>query len=122
MEKTFEYLETSIFTEQLQLKDIGNTIIEGKTDLGQFYYLTIQTDLGSSRICEFGPSTDCLQYDVKSFNFRFYKTSYADSKCASAINKFLNNPAYKIVEAREVEFEDLEKYCMIDLIQFIKWS
>lgn len=120
MEKTFEYLETKVFVEQLNLKDIGNCIIEGKTEFSTFYYLTIQTELGFTRVCEFGPCTDCLQYDVKCFNFKHYKMDYSDNKCASAIGKFLNNPSYTIVEAKEINFEDLTKNCDINILGFVK--
>lgn len=120
MEQTFEYLPTSVYIEKIEIKDIGNTIIEGKNEDGIFYYLTIQTEFGMTRVCEFGPCVDGLQYELKGFNFKYYKTSYTESKCVTAINKFLKNYIYGIVEAKEVTFEDLEKYCNIEILKYIK--
>lgn len=117
MEKTFEYLPTQVFIEHIDIKDVGNTIIEGKDENGVYYYLSIQTELGMTRICEFGPCTDCLQYEVKNFNFKFNRMDYSDSKCATAIYKFLQNFSYKIIEAKEVDLEHLEKYCNIHILK-----
>ncbi|WP_300924594.1 hypothetical protein [uncultured Clostridium sp.] len=46
MEKSFEYLPTEVFTENIKIKDIGNTIIEGKDNKDICTYLTIQTEDG----------------------------------------------------------------------------
>ena len=119
MEKTFEYLETKVFIEKLNLKDIGNTIIEGIDHRGIKYYLTIQTDLGFTRICEFGPISDFL-LDQKSFSFRFYKIEYKEVTLASVIEKFLQNTKYGIEKANEISFDELYKYNEINLINFIK--
>jgi len=119
MEKTFEYLETKVFIEKLNLKDIGNTIIEGIDHKGIKYYLTIQTDLGFTRICEFGPISDFL-LDQKSFSFRFYKIEYKEVTLASVIEKFLQNTKYEIEKASEISFDELYKYNEINLIDFIK--
>lgn len=119
MEKTFEYLETKVFIEKLNLKDIGNTIIEGIDHRGIKYYLTIQTDLGFTRICEFGPISDFL-LDQKSFSFRFYKIEYKEVTLASVIEKFLQNTKYEIEKASEISFDELYKYNEINLIDFIK--
>ena len=120
MEKTFEYLPTQVFVEQINIKNVGNCIIEGRTENDTFFYLAIFTELGVSRVCEFGPCVDCLQYEVKGFNFRYYKTDYSDSKCVSAISKFLQSNSYNIKEAKEITFEELQKYCIIDIMRFIK--
>lgn len=119
MEKTFEYLETKVFIEKLNLKDIGNTIIEGIDHRGIKYYLTIQTDLGFTRVCEFGPISDFL-LDQKSFSFRFYKIEYKEVTLASVIEKFLQNTKYAIEKASEISFDELYKYNEINLIDFIK--
>lgn len=120
MEQTFEYLPTSVYIEKIDIKDIGNTIIEAKNDNQIYYYITIQTELGVTRVCEFGPCLDFAQYDVKSFKFNFNKFEYSENKIIKYINSFLKNPAYNIVEANEITLDELYKNNNLEILKFIK--
>lgn len=120
MEQTFEYLPASVYIEKIDIKDIGNTIIEAKNDNQIYYYITVQTELGVTRICEFGPCLDFAQYEVKSFKFNFNKFQYSESKIIKAINTFLKNPTYEIVEAKEITLEELYKNNRLDILKFVK--
>ena len=120
MEQTFEYLPTSVYIEKIDIKDIGNTIIEAKNDNQIYYYITISTELGITRICEFGPCIDIGQYDIKGFKFNFNKFQYSESKIIKAINTFLKNPTYEIVEAKEITLEELYKNNRLDILKFVK--
>ena len=120
MEQTFEYLPASVYIEKIDIKDIGNTIIEAKNDNQIYYYITIQTELGVTRICEFGPCLDFAQYDVKSFKFNFNKFEYSENKIIKYINAFLKNPAYNIVEANEITLDELYKNNNLEILKFIK--
>ena len=120
MEQTFEYLPASVYIEKIDIKDIGNTIIEAKNDNQIYYYITVQTELGVTRICEFGPCLDFAQYEVKSFKFNFNKFQYSESKIIKAINSFLKNPIYNIVEANEITLDELYKNNNLEILKFIK--
>lgn len=120
MEQTFEYLPTSVYIEKINIKDIGNCIIEAKKETPVYYYLTIQTELGITRICEFGPCIEGCQYEIKSFKFNFNKFEYSESKIIKAINTFLKNPTYEIVEAKEITLEELYKNNRLDILKFVK--
>lgn len=120
MEQTFEYLPTSVYIEKIDIKDIGNTIIEAKNDNQIYYYITISTDFGVTRVCEFGPCLDFAQYEVKNFKFNFNKFQYSESKIIKAINTFLKNPIYNIVEANEITLDELYKNNNLEILKFIK--
>ena len=120
MEQTFEYLPTSVYIEKIDIKDIGNTIIEAKNVDQIYYYLTVNTEFGVTRICEFGPCIDFSQYDIKSFKFNFTKYQYSESKIIKAINNFLINPVYNIEEAKEISLEELYKNNKLDILKFVK--
>ena len=120
MEQPFEYLPAPVYIEKIDIKDIGNTIIEAKNDNQIYYYITIQTELGVTRICEFGPCLDFAQYDVKSFKFNFNKFEYSESRIIKYINSFLKNPTYEIVEANEITLDELYKNNNLEILKFIK--
>ena len=52
MEKTFEYVPATVFVERLEIKDIGNTIIEARDSNYCYYYIAVSTEYGITRICE----------------------------------------------------------------------
>ena len=122
MEKSFEYLAVISKLGNIDVKDIGNCIIKANTDSAIYYYLWIRTsDLGITRVCEFGPCIDAGQYLIKTFGFKYNKFNFTEAKCTTAIQKFLNNINYNITQATEITKEQLLDECdNIDIFKFME--
>lgn len=107
MGKNFEYFFTRMAIGQLEVDDVGNCVIEAGDDIGQFYYLKIDTKLGWSRIMEYGPATPDFQELPKSVICHFDREEFNEMKLQNRIKQFLNAPKRNITQARVIEDEEL---------------
>ena len=117
--RNFEYFFTRIATGELEIEDIGNCVIEANDDLGQSYYLKIDTNLGWSRIFEYGPCTPDFQELPKSVICTFDREEFNEIKLSNRIKQFLNAPKRNITQAKEItnnELYDSKK----DIIEYMK--
>lgn len=55
MKLNFKYFYSRSATGDLEVEDIGNCSIEANDNLGNFYYLLIETNMGFTKIFEYGP-------------------------------------------------------------------
>ena len=115
----FNYYYDTIAMASIDVEDIGNCAIEAHTDLGEFYYLLIRTNLGTSTIVTYGPIVPDIDLLPKVVNCRFERIEFKDTKLVAIINKFLTNPYYKITSAIELEYEEAVKNCR-DIIDYVK--
>lgn len=115
----FNYYYDTIAMASIDVEDIGNCAIEAHTDLGEFYYLLIRTNLGISTIVTYGPIVPDIDLLPKVVNCRFERIEFKDTKLVAVINKFLTNPYYKITSANELEYEEAVKNCR-DIIDYVK--
>ena len=100
---TFEYLATRTFMDSIDIEDIGNVCLNAMNDIGNEYYLIIETHLGWTEIKEFGP---CLVDSDKAqnyFNLLYIKFEYSDSKIIKNIEKFINNEKRDITQVYFVD-------------------
>lgn len=107
---TFEYCYMTQATGEIDVEDIGNVTIQGFSDLGKQYLLSIHTEMGMTKILQLGPLPyDCsvskeLYPDKITFNYDLIE--YKESKIVSRIEKFLSNPL--ITQVLVVEFDDVK--------------
>lgn len=120
MEKTFDYIQTKIFEEDIHIKDIGNCIIEGVTEFGLTVYLWIKTDDGFSKILQIGPCAKDkdIMYFQKSFSISYSRISYKENALIKIIDTFLNKS--NIIQAQEISEELIVKTCNIDILKFME--
>lgn len=120
MEKTFNYIQTKTFLEDIHIQDIGSCIIEGITEFNSSIYLWIKTDFGMSRIFQIGPfpQNKELNYLQKSFSFSYSKIAYKESALIKIIDNFLNK--LNIIQAQEIEEKTLREKCEIDFFKFME--
>ena len=101
------YFYKSENQESLEINNIGQCYIEAFTDIGDRYYLSIQTELGFTNVLEFGPISE-LMYKSKIFYINSIEFEFSQSKIAKRIDKFLNTTAGgMITQATLIEKETL---------------
>lgn len=114
----FNYYYDTIAMASIDVEDIGNCAIEAHTDSGEFYYLLIKTNFGTSTIVTYGPIVPDINLLPKAVNCKFERITFKDTKLITIINKFLTNPYYNITSAIELEYEEAVKSCR-DIIDYI---
>lgn len=73
--------------DSIEIEDIGNCIIKGFTDDGDYYYLLVRTILGITRIFQIGP----LQDGVNTICYCYFQQiDYDDRKIDKIIDKFVD--------------------------------
>ena len=101
------YLYKSEHQDSLEINNIGQCYIEAFTDIGDKYYLSIQTELGFTNVLEFGPISE-LMYRSKIFYINSTEFEFNQGKIAKRIDKFLNTTAGgMITQAMLIEKETL---------------
>ena len=99
-----EYFYTKQAVGQLDLDDYSNCAIEANDDLGNFYYLIIQSEYGIANIAEFGPINE---YEIPNIAYeRFRRAEVNERKLEKVLNEFLNNDKRMITQAREISIEE----------------
>ena len=105
--RNFEYFFTRTAVGELEVPDIGNCVIEAGDDIGQLYFLKIDTKLGWSRIMEYGPCTPDFQELPKSVICNFDREEYNELKLSNRVKMFLNAPKRNITQARTITDDEL---------------
>ena len=100
-----EYYLQKIVNGLLEVEDISNCAVEANDDLGNFYYMIINSEMGYSKILEFGPVS--ANHDFLSTAYQKFKTiEFSQSKLKKVLYEFLNNDLRKITQAKEISVED----------------
>lgn len=122
MQGCFDYLYTVSSMGEINVADIGNCVIQASNDIGCFYYLWIKTsNVGITHVLEIGPTTEIVEYMMKSFNMSYRKFNYTDGKCEKAIEGFLNKPGNMTTQAIEITVDILkEKFKDFDIFKFME--
>ena len=74
MKQDFDYAYDYVATAQLQLDSIGNTCIKAVNDLGDTWYLIVDTQLGVTNLTTFGPLY--LEGNQIQKTFSFYRDTF----------------------------------------------
>lgn len=114
----YKYYYREAITDELDIEDIGNCNILAYNDLGMYYIMIIQTELGLTRIFTEGPLME-EEIFPKTVNCSFKRIDYNSGKISKEIQTFLNNPIAKITAAVEISLEEALLKCksIIDYIQ-----
>lgn len=105
---TFEYLQRVVVDAQLEIDNVGDCVLRGRSDLGEEDYLIIRTEQGFTEVIDYGPvdpTIDILPFGVTLHYNRF---EYNQSKLCKIIDRFLNDPKRFITQADVVTFDDIE--------------
>ena len=119
MEGVFNYYYVSTSMGQLNIEDIGNCAIEANDDMGASYYLVIKTNLGVTRLFQYGPIKPDVNILCKTTTCVFKRFDYSESKLMKAIENFLKPSFSNITQAREISCEEALDNC-IDIIEYMR--
>lgn len=115
----FDYLYEVQATGSIEIEDIGNTVLNAVNDLFmQEYFLIIQTEYGKTRIAQYGPLFVDQQTLPTFINIHFEEIDDSSHKIETIIEKFLNNPKYRISQVQEIDFERAKER-LYELVEFI---
>lgn len=114
----FKYYYATTVMADIDIDDIGHCAIEAHNDIGEFWYLVIRSELGSTQIFEYGPTChmDVLE---KAVNCSFRRIEFNEKKINKAIDSFLNNPYRNITCAEEIEISEALNNCD-DILGYMK--
>ena len=104
---TFEYLQRVVIDGTLEVDNIGDCVIQGNNDSGEFFYLIIKTELGWTEILDYGPCVPDLELLASSYTIKYQRIEYNQGKLERIIDKFLNDPKRMITQAKTVFLEDI---------------
>lgn len=116
----FEYLRVTQSMDVLQIEDIGNCAIKAFNDMGEEYILVISTQLGTTRIFNYGPINPDLDLLPKNVNCSFKRIQFSEFKIQKTIRDFLNNPYANITQAQCVDEKDEVLNDCRSIIEYMK--
>ena len=118
--RNFEYFFTRTAVGELEVEDLGDCVIEAGDDLGQLYFLKIETNLGWSKIFEYGPCTPDFYELPKSVICTFDREEFNELKLSNRVKQFLNAPKRNITSAKLITNEELFD-SVKDIIEYMKY-
>lgn len=121
MRQNFGYFYSSMAIGQLDVDDIGNCAIEANNDEGNYYYMVIETNLGFTKMFEYGPVQPDFNEMCKSVTCTFDRIEFNEKKISKRIYSFLNAPGKNITQAQIVDKEYALDGCK-DIIEYVRNS
>ena len=119
MRQNFEYFYSREAIGNLDVEDIGNCSIEANDDLGNFYYMVIDTNLGFTRIFEYGPCNPDFNELPKAVECTFNRIEFNEKQIQKRIYSFLNAPHRNITQAQLVDRDYVLDGCK-DIIEYMR--
>ena len=130
MRQNFEYFYSREAIGNLDVEDIGNCSIEANDDLGNFYYMVIDTNLGFTRIFEYGPCNPDFNELPKAVGCTFNRIEFNEKQIEELkkileeiqngrIYSFLNAPHRNITQAQLVDRDYALDGCK-DIIEYMR--
>jgi hypothetical protein len=116
MTKDFNYFYTQVINATINVDDIGNVCLLARNDLGEEYYLIINTYLGETKILNYGPAQPDLQTLPANIFMSYCKFDYNENKICKIIDKFINSNLITYVE--ETNYDDLKDKIKIPNMDF----
>ena len=107
----FNYDPQMMFTQSIDVVDIGNMTLRCTNDHQEEYYITTTTVMGKTAILKIGPIMSDLPMLLNDFTVYYKKVDYKESLLFKEIDKFLNDFKKEIDTVEEVtEFEAWEDF------------
>lgn len=101
----FEFDQQPVFTQTLEIGDIGNTTIKCSSSMKGDWFLRTKTVMGKTSLLIFGPVIAGSVEDyplIDGFAVSFSKFDYKERLIIKAINQLLNDPKKEITYAEEM--------------------
>ena len=111
MEKTFEYFKELRANDSLTIDNIGDCCIKAFNDDGQVYYILTKTNLGFTKIYQYGPLYASDFGFGSSYSCSMQSIEYSEKVLFKIIDNFLNDKYKKITQAFECEEQEFISNC-----------
>lgn len=102
-----DFDQQKVFTQSVDIEDIGNCALRCSTVDFVDYYFCTQTIMGKTYILKFGPIVADLDAFVDDFELQYKKIDYKEKAICKEINMLLNDPKKQIKEVIKIEFEEV---------------
>lgn len=109
MDTAIEYNAQKVLTDSVYVKDVGNCALEAVSEVGEYYYLIIQTEDGVSNVCTFGPVVPDIIELPRVYSATIVRQGYNDEKLAKAIQTWATPKKTNFIEIKQVSVEDAMK-------------
>ena len=94
----FPYLYVQQNLDSIDIEDFGNVTLQLNNDIGNAWYIIINTSLGWTTVQTFGPielGNNIIPYH---FQYNYDLEEYNDIKLIKRIDKFINDPKKMITQ------------------------
>lgn len=99
----FQYGESISYLDSIDIENIGDCCIEAFNDVGEAYYLVVDTQYGMTKVLEYGPF---VQDIVPTFcQVKFSQFQYSEFKIDKIIDRFLSS--HNITQASEKDVDEI---------------
>lgn len=104
--RTYEYLYEVKATGFLEIENIGEVCLVANNDFLQEQILIITTELGKTKIIQFGPIfIDNVQTSTD-ISYTFSEIDFSEYKIDKRIEKFINDPKFRTTQVKVVEMDE----------------
>lgn len=115
----FDYCKVTQSMDSLDIEDIGNCSLLAFNDTGQKFILIIDTQLGTTRVFNYGPINIDLELLPRKVDCSFERLNYSESRIKIIIKNFLNNYMFKITQAQVIDKQEALNNCR-SLIEYMR--
>lgn len=106
---TFDYLQRVVVDAQLEIENIGDCALRGRSDLGEEQYLIIRTEQGETEVIDYGPVDPTIDLLPMGVTLHYNRFEYNQNKIYRIIDKFLNDPKRVITQADVVTINEINQ-------------
>ncbi len=86
---TIPFAPVSVNSNELNIENIGDFAVCGTNEVGQEYYMIVQTELGLTRILTYGPAIHEIPLIPCKSKMSFVTILYDSKKITGAVSQFL---------------------------------
>lgn len=107
----FSYDPQTMFTQSIDVVDIGNMTLRCKSRSEEEYYITTKTVMGKTAILKVGPILPDLPALLNDFTVTYKKVDYKEATICKEVSKYMQDMKKEIVDVEEiVELELWENF------------
>ena len=103
----FNYDPQMMFTQSIDVVDIGNMTLRCSNASGVEFYLITTTLLGKTSILKIGPIMPDLPMLLKDFTVSYKKVDYKEATICKEVSRYIQDTKKEITNVEEIVEEEL---------------
>ena len=103
----FNYDPQMMFTQSIDVVDIGNMTLRCTNDSQVEYYITTMTVMGKTSILKVGPIMSDLPMLLNDFTVTYKKVDYKEPTICKEVSKYIQDTKKEITNVEEITEEEL---------------